>query len=277
MIDNFKTFNEKLGIVSGLETIADDIISYFQNNEKSFYVKEVEIDGIKTSLTIFLNKDYPNPCFFIDEGKFKIRLNKLSKPVLIHELKHLHRYIKLNVSSNINWTKWTLTSNSIDKLSSKLSYLFKSKNFASALYVIIYFADQNEFESYYNEIYHKIKNNISQNLNREDKIDFIKKELENDAIFKVYKSFYKKDLDIDKFFKSEKYKNIFLSEVENLRNNIKGDMVIPRPFIKFSTWIKSLSNKNFPKQKIEKEIVKMVRKSIDRNYKKFWRLYTLLT
>lgn len=277
MIDNFKTFNEKLGIVSGLETIADDIISYFQNNEKSFYTKEIEIDGIKTIVTIFLNKDYPGASFFVDEGKFKIRLNKLSKPVIIHELKHLHRYIKLNVSSNINWTKWTLTSNALDKLSSKLSHLFKNKSSARALYLIIYFADQNEFESYYNETYHELKNSIPNDLSKEDKIDFIKKELENNAIFRTYKAFYKKDLDIDFFFKSEKDKNIFLSEVENLRNNIKDDMVIPRSFIKFSTWIKSLTNKNFPKQKIEKEIVKMVGTSIDRNYKKFWRLYTLLT
>lgn len=275
MIDNFKIFNEKLGIVSGLETIADDIISYFENNKKSFYNKQIEIADIKTNVTIFLNKDYTNPSFFVDEGKFKIRLVNLSKEVLIHELKHLHRYIKLNISSNIDWSRWTITSNVLDKLSSKLSHLFKEKDSGNAIYILIYFADQNEFESYYNEIYHKIKNTIPQNLDREDKIDFIKKELENDPIFRVYKAFYKKDLDMDKFFKSEKHKNIFLSEVENLRNNIKDGMVIPRPFIKFSTWIKSLTNKSYPKQKIEKEIIKMVRNSIDKNYKKLYRIYAL--
>ena len=277
MIDNFKIFNEKLGIVSGLETIADDIISYLENNNKSFYNKEIEIDDIKTSVTIFLNKDYPYSCFFIDEGKFKIRLKELSREVLIHELKHLHRYIKLNISRNIDWSRWTITSNVVDKLSNKLSHLFKKKILAETLYLLLYYSDKNEFESYFNEIYHKIKNRMPKDLNRDEKIEYIKKFLEGEIIYMTYKHLYLKDINFDFFFKDVKSKNIFFEEVENLRNNIKDDMVVPRNFIKFITWIKSLRNKEIPKTKIEKELSKMIKNSIRKNYKKFYRLYTLLT
>lgn len=101
--DNF--VNEKLGIVTNLESIADHVISKLK--EKNYYQLEARIRDYDVTIEFYLLRNLDNSGSFgiedFDNKIFKIKLKSLNKSTLIHELKHLDRVLSKNIKKGVKY------------------------------------------------------------------------------------------------------------------------------------------------------------------------------
>ena len=283
-IKRFNNFiTEKLGIVEGLESIADNILTNLSDKNyfryKGNYLdNNITIHCFKTS-----DKDIYKELsgsFRVDDGEnfeFTIRISDLSKGTLLHELKHMDRAIRRGMKTD---TYFYI--NHIGRYVAKnYGHLFIDKNNAEILIETFYYCNPDEFEAYYQNIYNDLKDIITNDMNREQKIETIKEFLENEEVYTFFKHYYKNEFMLEDFFKSKEDCNFFLKDFfyrQELFFNQKDDTI--SNIDKMKSWFKSnILNKFIKDEKLDsgaKEINYYINKIVKRNYPKFGRLYTLL-
>lgn len=280
-IKRFENFiTEKLGIVEELEPIADLVFDNLIG--KSYYRLETILRGQDVKVDFYVDKKFANSGSFsvksFDNLEFKIKLKKLRKSTIIHELKHLDRTVANKSKSH---DKYTTMNHIINFVTNKLDFLFAHKDYAETLSLIIYFVNPDEFEAFFNQIYFDIKKRIGTDMSRQEKIDFIKEELELEPIYINYRHLSKNKFDIRKCFNNNRDLNKFLKEYTRFTNSFNQGK---RDFITIPQYLMARINKLMNKylkdeesDKLYLEINEMVNKSIQKNYKKFYRLYSLLT
>ena len=96
-INNFNTFiNEKLGISEIVLKLADEIFPSLEG--KKYFEWKGTLEGNNITLEIFPYSELQNGTDGLfrqleEENHFQIKLSKPNKSNLVHELKHLHRFL----------------------------------------------------------------------------------------------------------------------------------------------------------------------------------------
>lgn len=255
MIKKYSEFiNEKLGIVKGLSEMADIILDGLSDSD--YFLLETEYLGETIKINCYIEdiKDLDG-LFRVDgEREFTIKISKLDKFVIIHELKHLDRAIRTGLKTDPHF------------------YINHIGSYVAKKYRMLF---QNEFESHFNHIYHEL-DAITSDLKDHEKRKAIDKYLSESHIYLVYKNLYKKNFNISMFFKNNKSTNLFLNILyETIEKFSKKE----DHYIKLGSVFKNTIKNIFKKEddNIQKnDINYYINKSIKKNYKKFSRLYTLL-
>ena len=274
--------NEKLGIVDFLEEIADNVIDKL--NQKNYYQLKTNWRNKEITVDFFLHKEFTNSGSFkikdIDDLEFEIRLKKLNKSTLIHELKHLDRTIASNLSKKIKYDNRSIVTHITNFVTKNFSNLFKDKESSEFLSLAIYYSNPDEFESYFNDFYNELKTEINDNITKLEKRKIIENKLNLEVIFIFYKFYYQHEFDLKNFFKSNNDLNTYLKEYKKYLNYyLKGKSKIVGVTETILTIINKIINslkKEESPDPLYQEINKIVNQSIQRNYRKFYRLYALL-
>jgi len=278
--DNF--VNEKLGIVTNLESIADHVISKLK--EKNYYQLEARIRDYDVTIEFYLLRNLDNSGSFgiedFDNKIFKIKLKSLNKSTLIHELKHLDRVLSKNIKKGVKYEPESIMTHITNFVTKNFSYLFKDKSSAEMLSLIIYYSNPDEFESYFNGIYYQIKDKIVEGMSKEEKMKIIEEDLQDETIYIFYKHFSKNEFDIRYFFKSNRDMNQYLSEYKRFlevftKQKTESISIWSNLFSYFKKWIVS-GLKDVDADKYHREFNKKVNSSIQKNHRKFNRIYSLL-
>ena len=275
LISDWKKFNEKLGIVYDIESIADDIIkglskkNYFEWKGK-FRGKDITIECYLMNL----EKDTSAKFQKVDKENniFKISTENLKKSTIIHELKHLDYYLRNGEKEHDYLTHITKT------LTKVYPHMLKDPEI---FYWIIYLTNQNEFESYFNEFYWELKEKFDgKDLSRNEKRDLIDEYLKEEPLVFVFSHYYKRGFDLKSVFKSNREANKFLSKtIQTIKDYKKGKADIDKWDIlltKFTSLFRKFRKDEEIDNSLVKDIEMMINKSIKRNFKKISRLYTLL-
>lgn len=211
----------------------------------------------------------------IKNGQYTIKLSNLSKRVLIHELKHMDRAIRQSMKTD---TYFYI--NHIGRyIAKQYSHLFIDKSSAETLIETFYYCNPDEFEAYYQDIYNEIRVQINDGMNRSQKIETIKKIIENEDIYTFFKYFYNNKFRLESFFKSKEDCNFFIKEFfyrQELFYNQKDETI--SNFDRIKSWFKSnILNKLKKDEKLDsvKEFNYYINKIVIKNYPKFGRLYAL--
>lgn len=280
-IQKYNSFIESLGIVSGLEEISKVIID---NLSKSKYF-EYKFKWNNEDITLFCIFD-PNiktdGSLIVDsfeERTFTLKLKYIDNSLIIHELKHLDRSISLGTINNKH-SSFDILDHLMSIQIPRYEHLFKLKNGPYILTNVIYLSNPNEFESYFNQYYHILKDMIKKEMNRDEKIKIIDDFLKDTQIFVIYQFYYKNKFDINLFFKDEGSTNEFFKKLREIFDSFNSNkrITISESEILFNR-IKRIfiKGKNIKLDSEVKNINNMVNNSIRKNYKKFSRLYSLLT
>lgn len=280
LITKYSLF-EKMGIVSELEKIADDIIEKFKTKDEFTYTLKYN-DEMITINCVFNKNLESNGNIVVKSFNDKIFTlnvkNKNAKSTIIHELKHIDRKVR---TGKHNYH--TVLDSSFDKLSKSYEHLFRDRD---TLHSILYYTNPEEFESYYNNIFYDIKEEVSKLSDNNEKRKTIDRLLNKEEIFQIYKFFNNIDFEISLLFKNKKSMNFFLSELSKVISTYSPEenrITFNRPnnFKKLVNLLKSfywsIENKDDIKSNhLEDEINKIVNKSVKDNYRKFYRIYSLL-
>jgi hypothetical protein len=282
-IKSFENYiSEKLGIVSNLEPIADHVLSKLE--EKNYYQLETRIRDYDVTIEFYVLSDLEESGSFstvdLDKRIFKIKLKKLNKSTLIHELKHLDRFLVRNTKKGLKYESRSIMTHITNFVTKNFSHFFKDKESAEMLSLIIYYSNPDEFESHFNGIYHQLKNIISEKMSKEEKIKLINEELQDEAIYIFYRYFSKNEFDIRYFFKSNRDMNQYLSEyrrfLESFTNQkVERISIWNQLFSHLKKWINSKLD-DVESDNSYQEFNKKVNVSVQKNYRKFNRLYSLL-
>lgn len=279
MVMKFNQFiNEALGILDSIESLYEKIKKNL--SKKKYYRLKTEYLGKKITIH----------CFFGDPGsdasqqmlasfktldpkryEFEIKTNDLSKPVIIHELKHMDRIIrrglKVDKSFNISHIGRYIAKN--------YPHLFTDKNNMETLIETFYYCNPDEFESHFNDMYQQLKEETS-GMDKIEIRNYITEFLEEQEIYIFYKHFNKDKFNIEDFFKSKRDCNFFLREYKKHIKSFFDDKEEGITKLDtFFSWI--TSSMSVPEENVStKEINKVINKTVRNNYPKFGRLYTLL-
>lgn len=276
---------EKLGVLQGLRPIADEILEKLKDS--SYYKWTGNYLGRDITINCFItpiearNREYVG-IFQVQNAKtfeFKIKLATLDRSTLIHELKHMDRKIRRSMKLDTYYTLENVGTH----LAEKYPHLFYKKDSCQLLIDTLYFCNPEEFEAYYQNLWEDIQILITDDTTREQKVDIIKKVLDDEAIFIMYRFYYSNEFDLRDFFKTEEDCNFFVKELlvrQELFVSDK-DWHITK-FDKFKSWLKSNIVNRFVKSTKEdtsviKEINYYINNCVQKNYRKFSRLYTLAT
>jgi len=268
---------EKLGILEELDLIADDVINIFNKTNDNNIIQNFNYLNNNISIRFILDSKMDNDGEFevVDFYKliFLIRIKKVDKSILIHELKHLDREIRKGGNKDSYYKL-----NHIGKFTIN-NYKHFAKNNSDFISMIFYYIDPNEFESYYNGIYNDLKELLI-DIDVEDKRKFIKNYLEKQDIYILYRELYKNGFDISLFFKNNNDVNYLVDEIEKNINYYKNYKHVFIPY--YEILISKIKNifSNFKNEKDlnknVKDLNKMVMKVVNKNYPKFHRLYSIL-
>lgn len=282
-IKSFENYiSERLGIVSNLEPIADHVIEKLRI--RNYYELKTRIRDCDVTIEFYLLPNLDNSGSFrtedLDEKVFKIKLKTLNKPTIIHELKHLDRVLSKNIKKGVKYESESIMTHITNFVTKKFSHLFKDKLSSEMLSLVIYYSNPDEFESYFNGIYYQIKDKIVEGMSKEEKVKIIKDELESEAIYIFYKHFSRNEFEMRYFFKSNRDMNQYLSEYKRFlevftKQKTESITVWSNLFSYFKKWIGS-GLKDVEADKYYQEFNKKVNSSIQKNYRKFNRLYSLL-
>jgi len=273
--------SEKLGINDNIVKYADLIIDKLK--ETDFYLLKTNYKGKDIEVQCYLrskihgtniNSEIAGSFLQIDDNIYAIELSKLDRNILIHELKHLDYSIsrnKLNQHHYISHVGRNVINN--------YNHLV-NKDFSDALIDILYYINPNEFESYYNEFYHELKQTLTDDMTIEEKRKYIDDFLNSHSIYFCYKYYKDGNFDIEQFFTNKKDLNLFIDkliqkiQLENPYEVSKKDILLNRMIKILSIFkVNKLSDEN---RKVVTLINNLINREIKRNYKKFSRLYTLL-
>jgi hypothetical protein len=279
-ISDFNTFiTERLGILTSLEDIADKILKELSG--KKYYRLETEYLGNQIKIDCYLLKPEEqngrelSGSFRVedpDNFEFSIKMDEISKSTLIHELKHMDRSIRRKMKTD-NY----FYINHIGRyVADKYRHLFTTKENAEVLIETLYYCNPDEFEAYFNDIYYELKEQITPEMSKLEIRNIVKETLEDEEVYIFFKQYYKSKFDIEDFFKSKRDCNYFLSEFFNKMDKFftNEDDTISNSEVFFS-WIKSalsISEENVSTS----EINHLINRIVQKNFKKFGRLYTLL-
>jgi hypothetical protein len=152
---------ERLGINRGVLRIATELFDYIQKQpEKMVYNFSVQAKGETLPAKVVIDSDYEAAGSFTPK-RMTITLRKRNDfDTLVHELKHLHRYLATGkMPQEQDWTQ-PLMLLAKDKLDSSI---FNKKDLLK-LYHVLYFIGQDEFEAYYHHIYMKFLRSLEQSI-----------------------------------------------------------------------------------------------------------------
>lgn len=275
LISDWKKFNEKLGIVYDIESIADDIIKGL--SKKNYFEWKGKFRGKDITIECYLmNLEKETSAKFQKVDKenniFKISTENLKKSTIIHELKHLDYYLRAGEKEHDYLTHITKA------LTKVYTHMLKDPEI---FYWIIYLTNQNEFESYFNEFYWELKEKFDgKDLSRNEKRDLIDEYLKEEPLVFVFSHYYKRGFDLKSVFKSNREANKFLSKtIQTIKDYKKGKADIDKWDIlltKFTSLFRKFRKDEEIDNSLVKDIEMMINKSIKRNFKKISRLYTLL-
>lgn len=209
-VNNYLNFvNERLGINDSIEQQVDLYMQEIKDNpDKNEFEFTYNLNGRKYPFTlkIFKLEKGTYGKFKIDKGIAEIHLlDRDSKSVLLHELKHLDYFIRRNNCFN------TLLKVAHDKLSS-----IKNNDELSLVKNYFYLYDQNEFESRLHEYYINFDNYVS------ERIDQVSKPSDIYDLFEEYLS------------KSKDKSWTFYIRIENFKfEDLLSDRQINRLFINY--------------------------------------------
>ena len=298
MIYNFKNYcSEALGLNKSLERLADKVM------------KELSDKNEFTLRTNYLCKDLNLPVNFIiihfkilddirsfqnlhtksqtlasttinnaSNYEFTIKMKKLEYHSLIHELKHVDRSIRKNFgydpTSVLNFAGRVKIND--------YKHLFKIGGSLNLLAKILYLVDEDEFEAYFISTYYELKDLLINQADKDNKRKAIKEFLDHNMIFQIHKQFYQQKFDLSKFFRNKKDVNNFVNQLDKTTVALKQNA--PTLSDAKATILKSRIQHMFSfltKDDVEfstevKKINNIMNRHIQKNYKKFFRLYTLL-
>lgn len=274
--------NEKLGVLTGLDDMARVIIdelshkNYFKYKTK-YLDKNITIHCFKVK-DQYMDEELSGS-FSVEDAsnsEFKIKISDLTKSTLIHELKHMDRVIRRDMKTDTYY----YINHIGGYVAKKYTHLFIDKDIAEILIEIFYYCNPDEFEAYYQDIYSDIKDQIDDNMTREEKIEVIKGFIENEPIYAIFKHYYNNEFRLEDFFKSKEDCNSFLKDFfyrGELFFNGQDEAISTLDRIK--SWFKSnILNKLLKDDKLDsgvKEFNYYINKIVKRNYPKFSRLYSL--
>ena len=259
---------EKLGVLTELESIADDIISKIGNEKTLNYKFDYKGKNIKVKIVVdptipYLGKLVGN----IFSSKNTIYLRDLDKGVLIHELKHL--FYKLQNPHHKGYKN--LLSKSFRMIRNKYKSKLKNPNL---LEILFYLMEPDEFEAQYNGLYYEVRNEI-------EKIDTLpfklsKKSVINDIVksndmYHVFYSFSQYQFDVRNWFNDDSDIKPFFNDLYNSIKFLGKSNVFSAILFGFTNLIPKDINTN----KAVKEFNNVVNSQVQKNYKKLMRLYSL--
>jgi hypothetical protein len=152
---------ERLGINRGVLRIATELYDYIEKRpEKMVYNFSVQAKGETIPAKVVIDSNYEAAGSFTPKT-MTITLRKRNDfDTLLHELKHLHRYLATGkMPQEQDWTQplMLLAKDKLDKA------IFNKKDLLK-LFHILYFIGQDEFEAYYHHIYSKFLRSLEQNI-----------------------------------------------------------------------------------------------------------------
>jgi hypothetical protein len=278
---------EKLGIEESIEQLADNIIERFKKDTiftiyTDLFGKKIQID-CEYHKSLFTDTSMPIlACIrpYYNNGNnnlFDLYTTTLDKHIIIHEIKHIHRVVK-----NINQNDRNSLISAGRITSNDYKHYFDNKDCFDIFYWIVYYSTQDEIESYYNEFYYELKQIIKDSDG--NKKEIVKNFLSNQDMYQYIEFFYKKgEFRLDDYFKSNRDKNNFLKLLKNNLLNHKNMEIDKMKSTKFDILLSRFKkflklDRNIEDNlKLEKEINKTITNNIIKGFKKFQRLYILLT
>lgn len=276
---------EKLGISNELEKLSDYILSRFKKETKFSF--ETDVFGRNILINCEYNKtlmnDVNNPILagirpFYDENYicniFDFYTTTLDRPTILHEVKHIHRFVK-------NKKERSYMTHAGRKTAKDYKHYFYSNDSYLLFHDMVYYCSQTEFESYYTEIYYELEEIFKRNnYNKEEKREIIKKYLKDTTIYEYYEYFYSNKFELKNYFDSSIDMNNFLELLKNNiihYKNINTERMNSKKMDIFLSKIKKFLriDTNFvSSSKLEKEINNKINKMVNIGFKKFQRLYT---
>jgi len=282
MITKFYLF-ESLGVMTSLETLANDIIEHLKKDsyyklETNYRGKDVIINCYKLDKLSYAG-DNIQACFSIEDvekNEVNIKTTTLRKGDIIHELKHFDYAISHNWKVDTYYYlnhigRYVLTN---------LNYLVKNNDILSD---VLYLINPDEFSAYYQSHYYELLDLL--NDQKIDKREIIDNYLNSQTDFILYKFFDKNGFDIKDYFKSTRdliqYLNDLSTKIDQFYD--KDDKFyysfsdkIGKKAKYYLNKLKSDIDMNKDCEKIMKELNNYINDEVKRNYKKYYRLYTLL-
>lgn len=294
----FDKFNEKLGVIEGLDEIADRIMNRLSETDE--YEDSVEINGEEIKFTVKMVRDNPvyvARCIASPKDGIQLLLTPgTTKYSIIHELKHLYQHIQNGYKRN----RIDLLNAINHRLDKKFNYLI-NKDDAENLIGVIYLANQHEFEAYYNQYYYHMKETLEEyqkknsiTLSEKDRKGFVNAYLRQTHIYnmynKIYNDPYNPEFSVASVFKTKAGANKYIRKLLEYEKSAKkfhddGTYWVDPEIDKAEKYqilhkIKDIYHKWIKDDELDASSIKNIddeiRRSVKRNYKKFHRLYTLI-
>lgn len=287
----FNPMNEKLGVVDGLEEIAEEIIEEIKRRQTEYGPLSYKRNqcNIKTewrdqeiNLNFILDSNLKSAgSFRVDgENEFTIMSKDLDRITIIHELKHLDRSVsKKSKRSKISKIK-ALSGPVSAKYKHLLKHSYQGDN-SSIISDVIYYSNPDEFEAYFNELYSDLKSKL-EGVDVSERRNFIKNYLDITEIYIIYRYLYNNKFDISLFFKNNRNANSYMNEINKRVKEMSDVNTIKMKTNKVNIILDKISKfvmalgKDEDVSKDVKKINNYINYQIGKNYPKFHRLYTLL-
>ena len=268
---------KRMGILTSLGKIADELLELFKKSKK--FTFETEIENIPIILKCEYKKigNHDGQTTHLYDNVFSFIISDINRSIIIHELKHVH-YDRVTKGSDDKYNLVSHISRSI--LDYKFKYINKTPE---TLYDIFYYTNPNEFEAYFNSMYEELLER-TKNKSKRVKREIITNFLNDTELFMIYDFYYKNEFDITDYFYNNTFLSEYLDEYIRILTDFKNDgetMIDNNNFLK-SQFKKLIEIFKQPKEltidqkKTLNDINKAINKTVKKNYKKLFRLYTLI-
>lgn len=259
---------EKLGVLTELESIADDIIDKLGNEITLNYKFNYKGKSVKVKIEIDPNiPEYGKLIGSIFSSKSTIKLRSVDKETIIHELKHL--FYKLQNPHHRGYKN--LLSKSFRVIRRKYESKLKNSNL---LEILFYLMEPDEFEAQYNGLYYELRNEIEKidtlpfKLSKKTVIDDMVK---SNDMYQVFYSFNQYKFDIRNWLNDESDIKPFFNDLYHTikfmgKNNIFSAILFT---------LLNTSAKDINTDKAVKEFNRVVNELVQKNYRKLMRLYSM--
>lgn len=200
----------------------------------------------------------------IGKGNFYVYINELQTNLILHELKHIDRIVARDYKPDYYY----FITNIGTEVAKKYPRLFLKKYDRNKLIDCLYYFTPDEFESQYNDIFYRLKDLITDEMDNVEKQIIIKDFLNKQEVYLCYEFFYNKgEFKFRDFFKTKRGLNIYINVLDTKFKQFKSGE-------NYRDW-KNITYDNKNPDKMIQLLEYKINKVLFKGYKKFHRLYTL--
>jgi hypothetical protein len=273
---------ESLGMSDELDSLLNRVWGEL-SGDKKFHKWSGEYLGESITVHIFILPSGRGlvGSFRVDDShlrEFTIKIDSFDRTTLRHELKHLDRAIRRGMRVD----GWYWIKHMGRFVAKNYKHLFVNDSHYKIFLDTLYYCNPDEFEAHYGDIVENLKHTLRDKVEREEKIEFITKTLKESEIYQYYQYYYHNPFNLEDFFKTREGMSFFLQEFwkktelfsRELDYSI-GNLERFRSWFRTTILIPTLGSRERISPVGVGVFNSLIRKTVNNNWKKFGRVYSL--